>query len=70
MTVKELIKKLQKLEDATECDVFVVTRSGVDGSPTVIGTTEGDVYVSGLHAFGRCVMLDTYVPKPVQAART
>jgi len=33
-----ITRKLKKLEDATECDVFVVTRSGLDMSPTVIGT--------------------------------
>lgn len=62
MKVKAMIEKLQKLENAEECEVFVVTRSGVKLDPMCIGTEHGAVYVSALNGIGRCVMLDTYYP--------
>lgn len=62
MKVKALIEKLRKLEDAEDCEVFVVTRSGSALEPTFINTEQGAVYPASLSMIGRCVVLDTYAP--------
>lgn len=68
MKVKDLIARLQKLEDTDECEVFVITRHGVNMEPNVIGTQCGDVYVVALSLLGRCVFLDTYAVDATGAA--
>jgi len=68
MKVKALIEKLQKLESAEDCEVFVIIRNGVNLDPLFITTDRSDVYVSAIDLVGRCVVFDT-ANEVIEAAR-
>lgn len=59
MKVADLIRQLQRLQDAQDLEVFVVTRSGPRLDPTVVYTVETEAYVGWIDGSGRSAIIDT-----------